>query len=368
MTISRVGVVLFLALLQASARDSGFPTHRFLQLRFSPDGKYLLAQDYDAITVLTVAPFVPLFRIQASNNPGSDSRSPSRTGKYQLRSAVLPRTPPAFPVATSQQVERWSISTHERISTSLIDARCGTEGLGLSPDGRVLACVDSYGALSLVDVTSGRTLIERKRFGSTGNYYGLLDPSSALLEFSPDGRYLVAFPCDLTASFAWDLRQNRQLILTGKLRDLNFFYFAFLSSDRVVMSDIKFLSDLYNKVTGIDEALTDASVAAFPSGRVVSKLKIPPGRLFPAADPGFVILRPIQPPFPLPPPCGWWTAEHADGGSSGAIDVSSGQAIASPVPVQDVFGPYYAGEQPNGDIGLYQRGKGLQATVSLQSQ
>jgi hypothetical protein len=155
---------------------------------------------------------------------------------------------------------------------------------------------------------------------------------SALLEFSPDGHYLVAFPCDLTGSFAWDLRQNGKAVLTGKLRDLNFFYFAFLSSGRVVISDVEFLSDVYNRVTGIDEATIEAIVQTFPSGKVLSVSKIPPGRLFPAADPEFVIVRPLLSPFPLPPPCGWRTTEHGDSGSSGAIDVSNGQAIVSRFP------------------------------------
>jgi hypothetical protein len=37
------------------------------QLRFSPDGRYSLAQDVSEITVLAVTPLAKLFRISAEN-------------------------------------------------------------------------------------------------------------------------------------------------------------------------------------------------------------------------------------------------------------------------------------------------------------
>jgi hypothetical protein len=110
------------------------------------------------------------------------------------------------------------------------------------------------------------------------------------MEFSPDGRYLMAFRCDLTGAFGWDLFQNKEVVLNGKLRDLNDFYLAFLSKDRVALSDVAPLrdgSDFTNRTN------SDATIVAFPSGAVLTKLKIPPGRLFSAADPDFLVVRPF---------------------------------------------------------------------------
>jgi hypothetical protein len=41
--------------------------------------------------------------------------------------------------------------------------------------------------------------------------------------------------------------------------------------------------------------------------------------------------------------------------------------ITSETPALDVLGKYYATELPNSEVGLYERGKGLQASVSLKA-
>lgn len=95
---------------------------------------------------------------------------------------------------------------------------------------------------------------------------------------------------------------------------------------------------------------------------------MPLGRLFPAADEDFVVVRPFTPPFPTAPPYAALAPEgDFNGGPAGAIDVHNGQAIVSETSPLDVFGSHYVMAQPNGDVGLYERGKGLQATASLRA-
>jgi hypothetical protein len=70
----------------------------------------------------------------------------------------------------------------------------------LSPDGRVLACNDSKGTLKLVDVPARKTLYEKRQFVrliavSDGDQFPRAyagDLGEAGIEFSPDGRFLMA--------------------------------------------------------------------------------------------------------------------------------------------------------------------------------
>jgi hypothetical protein len=44
---------------------------------------------------------------------------------------------------------------------------------------------------------------------------------------------------------------------------------------------------------------------------------------------------------------------------------TTGEMITSETPALDVLGRYYVAERAGGKVGLYERGKGLQASVSL---
>jgi hypothetical protein len=93
-----------------------------------------------------------------------------------------------------------------------------------------------------------------------------------------------------------------------------------------------------------DKTVT-GSLVSFPSGEILAKPKIPPGPLFRAADPGFVIVR----------PCGKAAAC--------AVEYTSGEMIMSETPALDVLGRYYVAEEASGEVGLYERGKGIQDAV-----
>jgi hypothetical protein len=48
-----------------------------------------------------------------------------------------------------------------------------------------------------------------------------------------------------------------------------------------------------------------------------------------------------------------------------AVELDTGTGITSNWPALDVLGSYYVAEPSAGEVGLYERGKGLRATVSL---
>lgn len=349
---SLIAVVIALVMAMICTSVSGAAADGHLrQLRFSPDGRYVLAQDYSTVTVLTVRPLAAAFQIPAENASVADFTPDSR----QI----------TFLSSASASVERWSVDDHMRVaSTSVALPKCGT--IKLSPNGLYLACDQIDGTFRLLEVSSGVTLFENKHFGRDVLEYELADEDPtvpkedvsydgklghALISFSPDGGFLIAVPERAygVEGLSWNLQQKRKVFLKGALRrlfwraDVNVYFsappFTFVAPDRAVISWPKAWNPKNTTVT--------ATLASFPSGRTLLKPKIPPGPLFRAADPGFVIVRPCR----QSPAC--------------AVELSSGQVIVSDTPALDILGQYYVAERPNGDLGLYERGKGLKASVSL---
>jgi hypothetical protein len=270
---------------------------------------------------------------------------------------------------------------------------CGT--VALSPDGRTVVCVEFQGTLRLIDVTSGETVFEKKKF-SQREYLGTLeqpcyemprgpavwtrgdfsancyegDPGSAIVGFSPDARFVIAEPEWVGPAIAWDLNQRRAVPLTGGLRPLlkshqiNFSYalpFAFVAQDLVLLYPMTALSKQDRK-----DNLEPAELVSFPSGTVVSKLKLPPNpALFPAADSNFVLVRRLGRAI-----IGTgWRPGHLKSSWAGAVDFTSGhEVITSDQIALDVLGQYYVSERNPGEVGLYERGKGCQATVMLHKK
>ena len=50
-----------------------------------------------------------------------------------------------------------------------------------------------------------------------------------------------------------------------------------------------------------------------------------------------------------------------------AVEIDTGEVITNGMPGLDIFGAYYVAELPNGEVGLYERGKGLISSVSLKA-
>jgi hypothetical protein len=370
----------------AVGQTGSTPPVSLRQLRFSPDGRYVLAQDDAEVTVLTVQPLTIAFRIPARNATDAQFTPDSREVVFATSVA---------------HVERWGIVDRRRVALDEVPLQaCATERL--SPDGRTLACVDPGGTLWLVDVGSRKTVLKREKYVTEAREYAggrsariqlvILDPSLARLGFSPDGRFFLAAPAmpyqtpkevsGAVTVLAWDTHEKKEVPLGGETRDLRhgssvdyagaslaLQYFVFTAPDRLMISSM--WSFRRGSVT--------ARLVAFPSGVVLSKPKLRPGPLVRATDPGFVIVRPF-PQFPLPLPPFEFSlsvggqvfrppAPQADPANqtrrSEAVEIATGQLIVSETPALDVLGSYYVAEPRPGEVGLYERGKGLQATVAL---
>ncbi len=342
-----VAALASLALL-VSAAETQAPPHAppLSLLRFSPNGRYVLAQDESSVTVLTVQPFAVLFRIPAENalpaqfTPDSQQivliASATRTSSQRI---LIVRSPP--------RVERWRVANQARVeSTQVRLPPCGTQAL--SPDGHTVVCVDFGGTLHLVDVLSGQTIFERAKFGrqiliedSALTYrYEYGDPASAIIQFSPDGDFIVTAPEGWEAvgsPVGFDLRQEKPMKLEGKLKDLEHFVFAFAGPTRLIKAYLDLL----------DPAVT-AAVIAWPSGKVLMKTKIPGGGLlFQATDPGFILVRPF----------GQGAFFDPQAKRSAAAELTTGNVIISETPALDVLGNHYVTQLTDGRVALYERGR-----------
>jgi hypothetical protein len=349
-----------------TAGNMGAQGDSLRQLRFSPDGRYVLAQDNSEIAVLTVSPLAVLFRIpaelagDAQFTPDSQQIVFVRSLARADRQAIAGRDRGLL-IRSAPHVERWKLAGGTRTeSTEIRGLSCATEQL--SPDGRTLACDDSEGTLRLTDVASADTLLERKQFVKLvpiytvfpGGYIDLPngqlfgDLGGACMDFSPDGRFLLAVACGGEGrSLAYDL-------LDRSVVKLNRGISSALHGNSVFVAPHRLLAPVHYA-----HARMKARLMAFPSGKELSKPIIPPGPLSRAADPSFVLIRPFgKRAFPRDP-----NARRA-----AAVELNTGEVIVSHTPALDVCGRYYVAEPSAGTVGLYERGKGLQATVALHDQ
>ncbi|HXN46844.1 MAG TPA: WD40 repeat domain-containing protein, partial [Bryobacteraceae bacterium] len=133
------------------------PRPPLAQLRFSPDGRYILAQDASGVTVLTVQPFAVYFRIPAGDADPAQFTPDSQQIVFVSSATSVRLASPG----NSGHLERWNIADHSRVAFTEIRLH-GCDTKELSPDGLVLACVDSRGTLRLLDIASGGTIFQKE--------------------------------------------------------------------------------------------------------------------------------------------------------------------------------------------------------------
>jgi len=198
-------------------------------LRFSPDGKYVLAQDEGGIHVLSRDPFQVLFFIEAADADKAEFSPDSKS--------IVFKSP-------SLRVERWDVASQKRTSVHEILLRVGCLQSALSPDGEYLACVDKEFSLEIVEVASGKELASKKDFvqiRSLGLWFFFIfelvesenvNLNLAHLNFSPDARYFLGGTRN--TEFAYDLKENHEAKLPSSIRNLMHDQFGFVDSSRIL--------------------------------------------------------------------------------------------------------------------------------------
>jgi len=241
-------------------------------LRFSPNGKYILAQDDSGITVLSREPFRTLFRIPAPEAYRAQFTPDSE--RVVLHNAAL-------------RVEWWSIADKERIAAHEIALLRGCFNSALSPDGTLLACFGGERDVRLVNVESGETVFQKKEFTIVSFYRYLRwleersdeDSPIVYFGFSPDMRYFVA--ARGIHNLALDLKAN---FANVPLRN---------SIKRVVGGGFTFLDD--GRLIGVNyDNPKKSAVVTFPTGDVVMNLALGSQALAAPGSGNYVLLRPID--------------------------------------------------------------------------
>jgi hypothetical protein len=226
------------------------------RLRFSPDGKYILAQDESSIFVLSHEPFTELFRIEADR--ANDAYfTPDSTGiTFSTRTL---------------HTERWDIAAHKLGTAHEVNFRRKCVDSFLAPDGRTLVCVSFTDVgysfnLDLVDVETGQSVFEQKSWFEPTYWAAVRLLGNAMAErrstllpraFSPDGRRLLVGPSE--AKMGFDLDTRTPLKIGGDLHGKIDTIYTFVGND----------------VAGVNQRhFEDSGLFSFPAGKLTHQMNL----------------------------------------------------------------------------------------------
>lgn len=289
-------------------------------VKFSPDGNYLLAQDDFNVYVLTRDPFHYLFRIPVEDVEPAEFTPDSKSIVIWTRGL---------------HIEKWSIALEERTDVHEVVVPRPCIQSAVSPDGNDIACAQIDPAndiqidVSILDVHSGSPLLEKKNFYTLGirDLFSLLfltanEKRSNLLhmEFSPDAHYFAVSRYETV--LAWDLRNHSPVKLSGDIKDIMSGGFVFEGPDQIM---------------GINENNPKKSgLGMFPDGPMGLHIAMGGLSLTAPAHGDAVIVRPA--------------GDYA----VGVVDTKTGKGqVASKMPALDVYDDVYARPQPDGSLGIF---------------
>jgi hypothetical protein len=294
------------------------------EVRFSPDGNYVLAQEESAVHVLSRNPLKRLFTIDAENAEASQFSPDS--SRVTIRYG-------------SMRVETWSVATHERESVhELIDYK-GCPVHSLSPDGRTYVCINSGEkgiGLTLIDVESEKIYYENKKWDE-------YPPSweSVKIFYTPDGHTMLIV-AGASKAMAYDLDHRIQIALRGSLTDIYLGRVAFVGSNKIAFTCGKAQQQ---KTGGF---LMPVCVANFPTGEKLGQFMLGDQWLEQTTHGDDVLAGPL--------------------GDNPAVlfEAASGKPTAAfKMTAVDVYDSTYASETPMGQIVVKELGGGQGHAVDL---
>ncbi|HSE16139.1 MAG TPA: M48 family metalloprotease [Pyrinomonadaceae bacterium] len=317
-----------------------------IHLRFSPDGAYILAQDDAGINVLSREPFAPLFRIDTEFDTYYANFTPDS------KEIVF--------YSDNLRVERWNIADAQRTDVKEVVLLKGCLQTQLSPDGKLLACLDPDFNLNLLRVETGETVWSKKEFYEP-TYWDVLSILTQLrlrsddntdlnigvlnMRYSPDGRYFVAGYTTYrelhnpsgTVGEVIDTSTFTKVSIPDSLKKLIAGGFTFIGNDRMA---------------GINrESAKKSAIVKFPSGEVVTELELWRKGMTGATRGDYLLIRPIK--------------DYA----LGVMDINSKTITkANERAALDIYAPFFVAEMRNGQVGLYKLEKNeLVATAVLSN-
>lgn len=287
----------------------------FHTLRFSPDGKYVLAQDSNSLYIMTSQPFEFAFRIDAPA---------ARPAQFTPDSAAV-----VF-YDRELRVERWDLSSRQRAQADEVVIQKTCLQTRLAPDGHTLACINGEYDLVLVDVTTGDHILERNHFykpkleveGGIGSVRIIFQINYLNMEFSPDGRYFVAAAKNGN-SLAFEIATRQEVPLRAAAKEAIGASFTFLDTSRIV------------GVGG--QHGRNSVVATFPGGELIQRVDLGSSQPSRVAHGNYLLLRPIR--------------DYA----VGVLDLETNEIIrASKDPALDIYDKNCVSQLKSGELGMFE--------------
>ncbi|MGA7785237.1 MAG: M48 family metalloprotease [Candidatus Acidiferrales bacterium] len=246
-------------------------------IRFSPDGKYILAQDDSSIYIITRDPFAPLFRIDAPEALPAVFSLDSQTVSFYTKSF---------------RVETWNLPDQERVGIRELAIKNGCIQSELSPDGNYLACYGNFDQfdLAIYETSTDSSVFQKKGFYEPRSIVELLLLATGLvsddvgtrivtMRFSPDSHYFVAASHDDTV-LALDMTTKKPVPLPGSIKKLLGLDFEFLAPD---------------KLAGINrEKLDKSGVVSFPQGAMIEETSLGSREIEAASHGNYILIRPVS--------------------------------------------------------------------------
>lgn len=302
------------------------------RLRFSRDGKYILAQDESSISVFSRDTHEFLFRFDAEQALPAEFSPDSQH--------IVFHTP-------GLHTEDWSIADQKLVVSHEPLARHTCLESKLSPDGRTLFCVSFNQAeweidLTMIDVETGQVVFQKNSFFRPNfNFLVALTvnslsrtPSDILVSsFSPDGNTLLIGPGG--EKLAFDLRSRTPIHLNGGIENVINGSYAFLGNDKILGINI---AD--NKNSGI---------FSFPDGKRLQNVTVGVHDLEPVSGGEYALTHSLN--------------DYA----VGLINVSEAKVVVeSKTPSMDIWNDWLINENADGGILLCKLNDGTVPHVGLK--
>jgi len=306
------------------------------QVRFSPDGGYVLAQDETRIHVISRSPMKLLFSIYA---PGAEMAHFTPHSKQV-----------AFHYST-MRVERWDVATGTRAASfELVDYR-GCAQTSLSPDGKTLVCLSTTQAgvwLKMMDVDSGKLFYDNKNFydGFGGDppwsivVRNLISSEVGTVAYSQDGRTMVI--ATGSRAIAYDLVNRKPINMTRDLSAIIQGKIAFVDSNKLV-----FDCDIGAKEYNTRDTFTMCETT-FPDGFPINRFQLGYQWVDTVAHGNHVLIGPLR--------------ESA----SALVDPSTGKASATfKLDALDLYDQTIASETERGGVTVSELGSEHMGSIEL---
>lgn len=315
-------------------------------LRFSPDGNYVIAQDDAGITVLTREPFASLFRIDIQHDAYFANFTPDS------KEIVF--------YTDNLRVVRWSVAEQRQLDVKEVVLLNGCLETELSPDGKLLACLDPRFDLSLIRVDTGETAWKKKEFyapdwwrwltidyelrqrgeESTDLNLGLVN-----MRFSPDGHYFVAGYHGRLELGRLRVGDVAEVVDTGAMTKVS----VSDSVKRLIAGGFAFLGN--DRMAGVNrDNFKKSAVIRFPSGEVLTEIELWRKGMTAATQGDYLLIRPIK--------------DYA----LGVMDINAKKLTkVNERAALDIYGPFFVAEMRNGQVGLYRLEKNELVATALLS-